>query len=414
MISWEAIRQKIPLPRRADSHYAFSQEGEFLAQGTGVGYDEPADGAESEPLVVPQNTGLLLNTPDQANPGNTSEKGGVFLTFRDPDDEAAGEVDASSTGNIDENTQIDVPEGVIIGTDGLVPTQLLGTFLKEEPDTPKLEFPNYLGNWVEVESQEPPGAYCDDFEVISPKSGTIVLPPDSDLTFKYPSQAQSNWSFWYSMPASVRLAFWTTFHLARPNGDELKAPISQEYYFPASDFALQSATLLDPKSITYNYYQLQGMGLIIPGATSGQLVWWVENSLAYIDLQSGFPTGAVRTCITALNLINWTNTQQAEQPDILVVPVPGNETPFFTPQPLPITQPTDVPATQAPSDGDGDGVPDATDRCPRESGPAENGGCPVPVPPSDRDGDGVPDNRDRCPDQRGSVENAGCPIRSGG
>ena len=36
-------------------------------------------------------------------------------------------------------------------------------------------------------------------------------------------------------------------------------------------------------------------------------------------------------------------------------------------------------------DDDNDGVPDAQDKCPGESGPQENGGCPDP----DRDSDGI-------------------------
>lgn len=54
-------------------------------------------------------------------------------------------------------------------------------------------------------------------------------------------------------------------------------------------------------------------------------------------------------------------------------------------------------------DRDGDGVPDADDRCPDEFGPAVLAGCP------DRDGDGVADRDDRCPDKPGTVANFGCP-----
>jgi hypothetical protein len=53
-------------------------------------------------------------------------------------------------------------------------------------------------------------------------------------------------------------------------------------------------------------------------------------------------------------------------------------------------------------DSDGDGVPDGSDRCPSEPGPAPSG-CP------DADGDGVPDNVDLCPDEPGNGAN-GCPI----
>jgi OmpA-OmpF porin, OOP family len=58
-------------------------------------------------------------------------------------------------------------------------------------------------------------------------------------------------------------------------------------------------------------------------------------------------------------------------------------------------------------DRDGDGVPDAEDRCPDQPGPPELEGCP------DRDGDGVPDIDDRCPDQPGPAQNDGCPPAAG-
>ena len=56
-------------------------------------------------------------------------------------------------------------------------------------------------------------------------------------------------------------------------------------------------------------------------------------------------------------------------------------------------------------DRDGDGVKDNVDRCPDLPGPRENDGCPW----GDKDGDGVPDNLDRCPQEPGPKENQGCP-----
>jgi OOP family OmpA-OmpF porin len=58
------------------------------------------------------------------------------------------------------------------------------------------------------------------------------------------------------------------------------------------------------------------------------------------------------------------------------------------------------------SDRDKDGIPDATDKCPSEPGPPENGGCPD----KDRDKDGVVDRKDKCPDQPGPPERDGCPV----
>jgi outer membrane protein OmpA-like peptidoglycan-associated protein len=61
------------------------------------------------------------------------------------------------------------------------------------------------------------------------------------------------------------------------------------------------------------------------------------------------------------------------------------------------------PEAGPPPDQDGDGVPDADDRCPKVPGPADLEGCP------DQDGDGVPDIDDRCPKVPGPAQNDGCP-----
>jgi OOP family OmpA-OmpF porin len=101
----------------------------------------------------------------------------------------------------------------------------------------------------------------------------------------------------------------------------------------------------------------------------------------------------------------------------------------------------DIPHTEEP-DGDHDGVPDATDTCPREAedfdGYQDADGCPdldndqdrVPdqldrcptqpedidgyqdadgCPDPDNDGDGVADALDRCPLERGTPASQGCP-----
>jgi len=56
-------------------------------------------------------------------------------------------------------------------------------------------------------------------------------------------------------------------------------------------------------------------------------------------------------------------------------------------------------------DNDKDGVLDADDRCPNQAGPVENQGCPD----TDRDGDGVVDRLDKCPDKPGQPP-SGCPV----
>ncbi|HEY0253868.1 MAG TPA: outer membrane beta-barrel protein, partial [Kofleriaceae bacterium] len=73
----------------------------------------------------------------------------------------------------------------------------------------------------------------------------------------------------------------------------------------------------------------------------------------------------------------------------------------------PVTQP------KPPLDTDGDGIPDATDKCPKEpedkDGFQDEDGCPDP----DNDGDGIPDATDKCPleaeDKDNFQDDDGCP-----
>ncbi len=57
------------------------------------------------------------------------------------------------------------------------------------------------------------------------------------------------------------------------------------------------------------------------------------------------------------------------------------------------------------SDEDQDGILFYLDKCPTESGPVENQGCPWP----DMDKDGLVDKDDACPTVAGPIENTGCP-----
>ena len=78
-----------------------------------------------------------------------------------------------------------------------------------------------------------------------------------------------------------------------------------------------------------------------------------------------------------------------------------------------------APAKAAPAvsqaDADGDGIPDETDKCPKEpedqNGFEDQDGCPDAA--KDSDGDGLPDDADKCPkereDQNGFEDQDGCP-----
>jgi OmpA-OmpF porin, OOP family len=63
-------------------------------------------------------------------------------------------------------------------------------------------------------------------------------------------------------------------------------------------------------------------------------------------------------------------------------------------------------APEPPADRDGDGIPDAEDKCPDVPGLAKYGGCPIP----DTDGDGINDEEDKCPTVPGLAKYGGCPI----
>jgi len=58
-----------------------------------------------------------------------------------------------------------------------------------------------------------------------------------------------------------------------------------------------------------------------------------------------------------------------------------------------------------PGDRDKDLMSNKVDKCKKEKGTCESGGCP------DRDGDGIVDIDDKCPDEKGTKEMGGCPDR---
>jgi hypothetical protein len=65
-----------------------------------------------------------------------------------------------------------------------------------------------------------------------------------------------------------------------------------------------------------------------------------------------------------------------------------------------------TPSDNPPVDDDGDGVPDADDKCPGTPAGTEvdADGCEKVAPPTDSDGDGVTDDADKCPDTPAGTE----------
>jgi outer membrane protein OmpA-like peptidoglycan-associated protein len=78
----------------------------------------------------------------------------------------------------------------------------------------------------------------------------------------------------------------------------------------------------------------------------------------------------------------------------------------FGKKPAPVVAAPVVPVAPVVTDRDGDGVPDADDKCPDVAGLAKYGGCPIP----DTDKDGINDENDKCPTVPGVAKYNGCPI----
>ncbi len=81
--------------------------------------------------------------------------------------------------------------------------------------------------------------------------------------------------------------------------------------------------------------------------------------------------------------------------------------------PLPAVE-VEPPVAMPPRDGDGDGVPDAQDRCP-DTAPSVNvdaRGCNILVIERDDDQDGIVNSRDKCPNSKpgARVDNLGCEL----
>lgn len=108
------------------------------------------------------------------------------------------------------------------------------------------------------------------------------------------------------------------------------------------------------------------------------------NSVAYVVLQAGYRF-SLDTKVVKDNLLYSLGVLQSF----------GPERPAALPPPPP---PPMI------MDRDGDGVPDADDKCPDTPGLASLQGCP------DRDGDGIADGDDKCPDVAGIAKYQGCPI----
>jgi MYXO-CTERM domain-containing protein len=125
---------------------------------------------------------------------------------------------------------------------------------------------------------------------------------------------------------------------------------------------------------------------------------WVVQAGAGVGVTHGYGTPAVRGYFAL-----------AYAPRPRTAPIVIADQPF-----VPVDEPeNDEPVVAAPSDRDGDGLPDASDQCPDEpedkDGVDDEDGCPDP----DADGDGIADKDDKCPNEseivNGVDDEDGCP-----
>lgn len=99
-------------------------------------------------------------------------------------------------------------------------------------------------------------------------------------------------------------------------------------------------------------------------------------------------------CFIVLSLAVGTVSAQDTCQDAAGGPIP------CTPTAVPTLEPTPIPP-----DSDGDGWPDADDRCPTQSGVGAPGRADCPDP----DGDFITNDGDLCPNDPGPAETGGCP-----
>ncbi|MBC7937165.1 MAG: OmpA family protein [Rhizobacter sp.] len=195
-------------------------------------------------------------------------------------------------------------------------------------------------------------------------------------------------SYWKGLTSKIDLALKANFNLHDyASGDRMESTNETEYgveleptlnFRPFSDKALINPFLTG--GIGAGYYTGE-FGAYAPAGVGVQVNF---NSITYLLIQAQY---------------RWTLTKEQLPKDHLIYSFGiahnfGPETPkVMAPPPPPVVL-----------DRDGDGVPDADDKCPDTPGLAALQGCP------DRDGDGITDADDKCPDVAGIAKYQGCPI----
>jgi outer membrane protein OmpA-like peptidoglycan-associated protein len=157
-------------------------------------------------------------------------------------------------------------------------------------------------------------------------------------------------------------------------------------------------------------------GLWVEVAGGGGLTGDLFRPVAEAGVGWGFPAGSVvlGPAVRYLHVFQSGSGQDGRDGKAILA---GIELTLRDPQPLPPPPPPPPPPAPPPAEGpkdtDGDGIPDAEDKCPTDpedkDGFEDEDGCPD----NDNDKDGIADKDDACPDQaevvNGVEDKDGCP-----
>ena len=170
---------------------------------------------------------------------------------------------------------------------------------------------------------------------------------------------------------------------------------------------LGASLRLRPLSIGGGERQSRGIGPFLEVGGGGALTGELERGMLDAAIGWGIAAGAlnVAPAVRYLQVLQPDDSLEGRDARLLLV---GVELTFLD------VRPTPPPAVKVPpSDRDGDGVPDESDRCPDEAedpdGLNDTDGCPE----ADNDEDGIDDGVDECPEEPEDVDGFedadGCP-----
>jgi hypothetical protein len=173
--------------------------------------------------------------------------------------------------------------------------------------------------WVEAHAKEQETTYsgvCEQFEGISPQSGSILLAPSplvsNQITFDFPL-LPPDLGYFYPEPDYV--GYKTKFHLSSVTGAAV-ALVSDAEYVGKNNIQSFFDSPVSPISLDYSYPLLSQLDLITANQTNGTLHWWVEftGEVYYVYDEANYYQVYHHpfACVTDLYTLHWSNDARAE------------------------------------------------------------------------------------------------------